>query len=111
VSCISQVSEFQGFKVPTSRALEVVVSSVIPSDVEGPCVSFKNQSAAKSFQPGFFLFDQPHFLFATPAFELLLPVNRVSYVVETFPAYKARAIVIVAEALESMVLMMPEMLS
>ena len=51
-------------------------------------------------------FDQPHFLFATPALQLFLAINCVSYVVEAFPVYEACAIVVVGETLKSMVLML-----
>ena len=52
------------------------------------------------FPTGVLSFYQPDFLFASPAFQLFLPVDRVSDVIETFPVYETRSIVVVGEALE-----------
>src|ERR1019366_6975960 len=60
---------------------------------------------------GVLSFYQPDFLFATPALELLLAIDCICNLIEAFPIYEPRAIVVVGEALESVVLMLPHALA
>src|ERR1022692_1227999 len=59
---------------------------------------------------GVLAFDQPHFLFAAPALELFLAIDRICNVIEAFPIYEASAIVVVGEALADVILMLPDAL-
>jgi hypothetical protein len=52
--------------------------------------------------------DQPPFLFAAPAFQLLLAIDRIRHVIETLPVDQASAVVIVAESFANAVLMLPD---
>jgi len=52
--------------------------------------------------------DQPLILFATPALQLFLAVDRVCHVIKTLPVDEAGAVVIVAKAFEPVILMLPD---